>query len=168
MLSEEEVRKYYTSDNLEDLYKLYHDVRQETRKASSCRRWLVIGGIFLVPAFFILSLFRELDFLSICLFLLLAAGGSILMFYILFSVFDWLMSKDEAASDRLKSIELRIKIARERSGVKYRPSVEDVIARGIGGIDLLKYYNTPDAIDDSDTLAEEKFLPEKFTDSSTK
>ena len=156
MLSEEDVRKYYTSDKLENLYKLYHEVNQEAQKASRRRRWLVIGGIFLVPAFFILLLFQDLDPLYICLFLLLAAVYSVIMFYILFSVFDWLMCKDELDSDRLKSIELRIKVAKERAGIKYRPSVEDVISRGIGGMGLLKYFDEPDEIDDSDALAGKK------------
>lgn len=114
LTNESVYRNAFKDDKLEDLYRLYHKVDKEVETSKGRRILLVFVGFIIVTFAITLSVMRATDSINIlsCVVIAVVVGGS--AFFVNFSIFQWLISKNRIDHERRENIKLRIELAQER------------------------------------------------------
>ena len=118
MESIEMYEKLFHNDDLEDLCSLYYRVDREVEKQKGRRIALVFVGYIVACSFIVIVLAQPSSIAAILGCLLVSALVSALLFWISFSVFNWLFQKNLQDNERREHIELRIKLAKKRQQPK--------------------------------------------------
>ena len=114
MTNESRFRSIFKDDKLEDLYQLYYTVDKEVEASKGRRILLVFVGFIIVTFAITLSVMRATDSINIlsCVVIAVVVGGG--AFFVNFSIFQWLISKNRIDHERRENIKLRIELAQER------------------------------------------------------
>lgn len=114
LTNESRFRSIFKDDKLEDLYQLYYTVDKEVEASKGRRILLVFVGFIIVTFAITLSVMRATDSINIlsCVVIAVVVGGG--AFFVNFSIFQWLISKNRIDHERRENIKLRIELAQER------------------------------------------------------
>lgn len=114
-MTDEMIKDIYKDDDLNDLYPLYEKTRKEVHASTSTRVFL-LHLLFFAAYFVVLCVISRPDSLAfygsmalISLFL------SIAHFWINFTLFTWMSTKNMADNRQLEIIETRIRYAKDRA-----------------------------------------------------
>jgi len=112
-MTEQMYRDLAKHDNLEDLYRRYHEIDQEVEKAKGRRVFLVFAGTFLLNLIVIACIIRPSNLSSWLICLLVGVLAAAFHFWLSFGVYSWLFTRNLEDNERRTHITMRIKYAEE-------------------------------------------------------
>ena len=116
------IRDIYKNDDLNDLYPIYAKTRKEVH-ASTSKRMLLLHILFFVGYFGVLcTVFHHDSIAFYASMALISLFLSIAHFWINFTLFNWMGTKNAADNRQLEIIEKRISYAKDREFNKKGPA----------------------------------------------
>lgn len=117
-----------TYKNLEYYRSAYTQARADQAKARRIRYILIFSGFFLAVFALLFSIGRPNSILNFFALLLISGAGACFLFFIFFSLFDWLYRKECEDSRHLRNLELQITVAEWRHRKRsFRSLTDDLI-----------------------------------------